>query len=492
MEANKGDEDCSRYRQAIEKGRKALHGVKLGACTVKDGVLWHGNQLWVPGNVALLLELIRESHDPSVCGHPGVARTVEILRRYYYWPNMHKVVKQYVRNCRTCNRSKAPRDTYNGLLVPSAIVDERWQDIAMDFIIGLLTAKGYNAICTLIDKLTKERHYAPCTTNDEGTTAEATAMILLNYLFRTHDIPKSITSNRGPQFIATVWKSLCRRLGIKCNLSIAFHSEIDGQTERANQDVETNLRKYCNYMQDDWPDWLPMAEFFDNDRLFEATKLTPFFANKGFHPRMAIGPDDIAYESTRERLLAKKAGDITGTMANILEFMKGNIKKVQAAMTAQANKHRKFVSYAKGDMVWLSSRNIKTIRPSKKLDDKMLGPYEVLKRVGAFYRLKLPPSMKIWNSFHPNLLRKNLDDLMDGQVPDAPRPVETDNGDEWLVDDILDSRYHGRGKRLQYRVKWNGFDRDHEWYNTDRGEFNNATDVVQEYHRKNLDKSGRR
>ena len=163
-------------------------------------------------------------------------------------------------------------------------------------------------------------------------------------------------------------------------------------------------------MQNDWPKWLVMTEFSDNDRLSEAIKLTPFYANKGFHPRMTFGPDTASYESTRERLLAAKVEDITGTMANILTYMRSNALRSKAVMSAKANKHRKPVRYAKGDMIWLSSRNIITVRPFKKLEDKMLGPFKVLRRIEISYKLELPEAMKVHDVFHPNLLRLNPED----------------------------------------------------------------------------------
>ena len=488
MEANKSSDECTEFRAAIAKGQKQYKGIKLAPCSVKHGVLYYGKRVWVPSDVQLLVDLIRESHDPPMCGHPGAFRTMQIISRYYYWPNMRTTVGQYVRNCHTCRRSKAPNDRYNGLLIPSAVPEQRWQDMAMDFITGLPESHGNNAICTMVDKLSKERHYAPCHAKDEGTSAEATAKILVQYVFRTHGLPTSITSDRGPQFVALVWKSFCRRLGIQCNLSTAFHPETDGQSESANKEIETHLRQYCNYMQDDWSEWLPMAEFADNNKVSSAIGMSPFFANKGFNPRMTIGPDETSYESTRERLLAAKAENITGTMENILKLLKGNLQRSKQAMTAQANKHRKLVRYSPGDKVWLSSNNITTVRPSRKLEDKMLGPFEVVKPIGTSYRLKLPSSMKVHPVFHTSLLRSDPNDPLPGQITDAPRPVETENGDEWLVDEILDSRRHHN--RLQYKVKWNGFERDNDWYNTDRNEFANAQDVVDNFHARYPHKAG--
>ncbi len=70
-------------------------------------------------------------------------------------------------------------------------------------------------------------------------------------VYRLHGLPSSIVSDRGSQFIFIMWKSLCKRLRITASLFTAYHPETDGQTERANQDVERGLRTYCNYMQND-------------------------------------------------------------------------------------------------------------------------------------------------------------------------------------------------------------------------------------------------
>ena len=481
LAANKADDDCRTYREALSQGLTLVDGVNLRDCQERDGALYYKNRLWVPADAPLLVDLLREIHEPPASGHPGFNRMEDLLRRDYYWPNMRKAVRRYVRNCHGCQRTKASRDRKNGLLTPLAIPLQRWTDISMDFITGLPDAHGHNAICTIIDRLSKERHYAPCTAEDEGTSAEATAKILIQYVFRTHGLPSSITSDRGPQFVSLVWQAFCRILGIKCKLSTAFHPETDGQTERANQDIERQLRQYCNYMQNDWDVWLPMAEFADNNAVSASTGLSPFFVNKGFHPRMSFSPDPTSYATTRERLLAAKAEDITGTMQNILNYVRDHADVAQKRMTAQANKHRKAVEYAEGDYVFLDRRNIKTARPSDKLDDKKLGPFKVLERRGNSYQLELPETMRIYDVFHCWLLRKNPCDPLEDQTNEPPGPVIVNENPEWEVDDILESRYHYN--RLQYRANWSGWPHDRTWYYADNGEFDNARDVVEDFHR---------
>ena len=119
---------------------------------------------------------------------------------------------------------------------------------------------------------------------------------------------------------------------------------------------------------------------------------------------MSFGPDPTSYEATRQHLQAQSARELTAKMDEILVFAKKHILEAQEVMSRQANKHRKDVDYEIGDMVFLNSRNIKTQRPSKKLDDKMLGPFKIIAKVGRAFRLELPRTMLIHNVFHPSLL----------------------------------------------------------------------------------------
>src|SRR5882672_2902721 len=78
---------------------------------------------------------------------------------------------------------------------------------------------------------------------------------------------------------------------MKLHFTSGYHPEGDGQTERTNQTLEQYLRVYCNYQQDNWSELLPLAEFTYNNTPSATTSITPFFANKGYHPNLTVHPE---------------------------------------------------------------------------------------------------------------------------------------------------------------------------------------------------------
>ncbi len=480
LETNEIDENCTLLREAIARDEAQYEGTKLRDCRVQNEILYRGDLLWISFDEHLQMKLIREVHDQPSIDHLEILRTMKAIRRYYYWLSMRKTIDRYIQNCYICQRSKALRNKFNELLHSLLILEQRWKNIVMNFIIGLPLSEGKNVILTVICRLSKKRHYISCSTDDEEITAEKTAELMLQWIYQIHDLLDFIVLNRDSQFIFILWKFLCKRLSINLRLFTAYHSQTDGQSERVNQNVERYLRFFCSYMQDDWAKLLLMVEFVDNNALFSVIFSTPFFLNKGFHPRMSFEPDTTEYESSRERLQAAKAENISEHMNKTLTFARESLAKTREQMVQQANKHRKEVDYEAGSKMFLNERNIVTARPFKKLDDKMLDLFTNLDLVDSSYKLELPETMRVHDVFHPGLLRPAVDDPLPGQKNEPPGSIVVNDEDEWEIDDILNSRRYRR--RLQYRVKWNGYDNDLNWYNADGDEFMNAQEVVDDFH----------
>lgn len=200
------------------------------------------------------------------------------------------MIKRFIGSCHVCKRSKAFHEAYSGGLKQLQVPTRPWTDVSVDFVVDLPKSKSasngvtYSNIMTVTDRLTKWRYYLPCNTVDAG----ASALFFHRHIFARHGLPQHISSDRGSQFLSVFWNTLCQRLGIKQQLSSAFHPETDGQSENTNQNMEQYLRAYCNYMQDDWVDRLPAAEFAANSDVSETTKVSPFYADYGTHPGFGL------------------------------------------------------------------------------------------------------------------------------------------------------------------------------------------------------------
>ncbi len=400
---------------------------------------------------------------------------------------MRKTIDRYIWNCYICQRSKTLRDKLNDLLQSLFISEQRWQNIVMNFIINLSDSYDYNAILTVICRLLKERHYISCITNDKDITVEKTAEMLLQWVYWTHDLSSFIVFNRDSQFIFILWKFLCKRLSISLRLFIIYHSQINDQSERVNQNVERYLRFFCSYMQNNWFKWLLMIKSVDNNVLSSVIFLILFFMNKSFHSRMSFDSDIIKYESIRERLQIARVEDIFNHMNKTLIFAREALIKTREQIMNQTNKHRKKINYEIESKMFLNKRNIIRARSFKKLNDKMLNSFQITNSVDSFYKFKLSETMHIHDVFHSELLHSAVDDSLSDQKNKSSRSIVINDEDEWKIDDILNFQRYRRW--LQYRVKWNDYDNDLNWYNADDDKFMNAQEMIDEFHIKYLRKA---
>jgi len=142
-------------------------------------------------------------------------------------------------------------------------------------------SNGMDAIVVIMDRFTKMIRLKVTTTN---ISSEGIARIYRDEIWKIHGVPRTILSNRGPQFASKFMEDFTKVLGTKRKLSMVYHPQTDGQTERINQEIGMFLRHYVNYKQDDWTEWLAMAEFVYNNKKHAATNKTPFELNFGRHP----------------------------------------------------------------------------------------------------------------------------------------------------------------------------------------------------------------
>ena len=176
---------------------------------------------------------------------------------------MATTVKEYVTRCDTCQRFKGSNAAPAGLLHPLETLSLPWEHISANFITDLPLFHGFDAILMVVDRFSKEVELIPCT---KACLALDTAKLFMHNVWKHHGLPRSITSDQGPQFAAQVMQEINKALGISTKLSMSFHLQTDGQTEIVNKEVQKFLWIYCFKKQDQWANWLAIAQFSINSK----------------------------------------------------------------------------------------------------------------------------------------------------------------------------------------------------------------------------------
>jgi hypothetical protein len=234
IDAQKNDEGMKHIREKIT-ARKAN-------CFQEDnqGVVWFNNRIVVPKNEEVRQQILDEAHLSRFSIHPGSTKMYQDLKQHYWWTKMNIEIARYVARCDTCRRVKAIHLKAAGPLQSLPIPTWKWEDISMDFIVGLpKIAKGYDSIWVIVDRLTKIAHFLPV--RAKYTVATYAALYIARIL-SLHGIPKTIVLDRGSQFVSKFWEELHKSLGTKLLHSSAYHPQTSGQTERVNQILEDMLR----------------------------------------------------------------------------------------------------------------------------------------------------------------------------------------------------------------------------------------------------------
>ncbi|KAH9762794.1 hypothetical protein KPL70_000939 [Citrus sinensis] len=276
--------------------------------------------------------IMSEAHGGTEGGHSGVRKTLDRVKRSFYWKRMQREICSFVAACDNCQRNKHENVLSPGLLQPLPIPEHNWTDISMDFIEGLPKSSGKQIIFVVVDRLSKYAHFMPLS---HPYTALDVAQLFLDNVYKLHGLPNSIVSDRDKVFTSTFWQSLT-----------AYHPQTDGQTEVVNKCLEQYLRCMVGDRPKEWVKWLPLAEWWYNTSYHLSTRMTPFEAVYGRPP-----PSYIAYipgTSTVATVdLSLKDRDA------MIRLLKANLVDAQARMKLYADKKKSERKFEVGDMVFL-------------------------------------------------------------------------------------------------------------------------------------------
>jgi len=389
---------------------------------------------------------------------------------------MRPYVRSYVQSCTTCGRNKPRRHKPYGTLQPLPVPLRPWESINMDFIEQLPESSSNTSILVIVERLTRQAVFIPC---HGKLTSEELARVFLTHVFAKHGAPTNVSTDRGSEFVSHFFHTLGDLLGIKMHHTSGHHPEANGQAERTNQTLEQYLRIYCNYNQDNWAELLPLAEFTYNNTPNDSTGESPFYLSKGYHPAITTHPErDFANARAHDLVV-----DIHALQTDLRE----QISIAQATYSAQANRRRTPApEFAIGDKVYVEAKHIRTTRPTRKLAERFLGPFEILAQPSRqSFTIDLPDYLR---QVHPVFHVSQLEPAPPNDIPNRliapPEPVVIEGEDEYELAEILHSKIDRRRRcPLVFHVRWTGYEGTrNEYSDAPAHDLEHSETLVQEFY----------
>jgi hypothetical protein len=362
---------------------------------------------------------------------------------------MNEWIVQYVKGCAKCQQNKnlTKRTKVPLYRIPMPTDALPFQIIAMDLITQLLTSNRYNAILTIVDHgCTRAAVFLPCRTT---VTGQEVAKLYYDNIYRWFSLPSKVISDRDPQFTSLFAKALAQQLGIKQNMSLAFHPQTDGLSERTNQWVEQYLCLTINSAQTDWSNWLGIATMVHNNHKNATINITPSEALLGYTPclhPMDPPPSLNQHVEDRKQTALKRR-------AQAIEAINRTARQMPPPQ------------FQTGQEVWLEAKNLQLPFQTPKLAPKRHGPFCITKQISPVaYQLQLPDAWKVHNVFHASLLTAYHKTPQHGPNYIKPPPELIEGEHKYEVEAIVNHHLYGRKKTLQYLLKWKGYPHaDNTW-----------------------------
>jgi hypothetical protein len=442
------DEEVQKIKQGLEERNPKYD------CFRRDdkGVVWFGPRLVVPRDLDLKKEILDEAHLSKFTIHPGSTKMYRDLRENFWWSNMKGEIAEYVSRCDTCQRIKASHLNTAGQMQPLSIPTWKWDDISMDFIVGLpLTPRKHDSIWVIVDRLNKTAHFIPVHTT---YSAERYAENYIDLVVRLHGVPKTILSDRGTQFVARFWAQVHESLRTKLIHSSSYHPQTDGQTERVNQIVEDMLRACVIHFDKSWDKCQALAEFAYNNSYQASLKMAPFEALYGRRCRTPLNRLQAGERTLFGPKLVQEAEEK-------VSVIRENLRAAQMRQKSYHDKAKAPREFEVGNYVYLNvspTKGVQRFGVKGKLAPRYIGPYEVTEKFGTVaYHIRLPDRLSaVHDVFHVSQLKK-CEQIPEAQIiEETNAEIELDLSLAEYPMIVLDhkERQTRRQKVNMYKVQW--------------------------------------
>ncbi|MCH84618.1 hypothetical protein A2U01_0005450, partial [Trifolium medium] len=385
---------------------------------VLNDLVFFKGKLFLPSGSPLKQTLLEEFHASLIGGHSGIHRTFGRLQENVFWFGMRKDVEDFVKACVVCQQTKSATHAPYGLLQPLPIPEKVWEDISMDFIVGLPSFQTHTVILVVVDRLSKAAHFGMLSTH---YTAARVAELFAIMVCKLHGMPRSIVSDRDPVFLSHFWQELFRLSGTKLRMSTAYHPQSDGQTEIVNKILQQYLRCFVHNKPKQWGLYLHWAEWHYNSATHTTTGLSPFQVVYGRPPPALTNyvPGSTQLQAVEATLLDRDT---------MLQELKNKLLKAQVVM--------------------------------KEIADQSRIPHKFVVGEVAF-ELELPPTSKIHPMFHVSQLKPCFGDV--NPIMDLPAEA-VDNQPLIQPLSMMDWKWHDESQEWQVLIQWEGlFPEDSTW-----------------------------
>jgi len=402
------------------------------------------------------MEILTLEHAPAHAGHPGANKMYVSMRRFFYWESMVADVYAYVANCGTCSKGRVGgrRRTNPLRLFPQT---EPLSAVCLD-LLGPLpkTAMGNRYLLVMMDRFSKLTRVVAIPRED----AETVASTFCDTWVASYCPPDTLLTDNGPQLTSTLFQGDCRLMGITNLYSTTYHPQTQGKVERYNRTIVAQLEAYVEDHQDTWDELVSVRTLAHNSRPQQSTGVAPLeFVVPERVRTLALErlPKD-PYPETVPRTAREEREQQRGQLRNLITQVRAALATVQRRYKRNFDKPVRPVNKAFkiGDWVFVDAHDT----DRRKLDHKLVGPFEVVRTDGHTYTLLvdgLPDTVSsdlvTWapppTGQEPNVDGWTVPDAVvpDGHGPDGPALV----WDRFLTHEVDDE-----GK-LWLTVRWWGY-----------------------------------
>ena len=344
---------------------------------VRQGILYRKKQMQAEDQESsaqvVVPQKLREGifhqlHSSRTGGHLGINRTMDNIRRRFYWPRCKSDVRLWCQRCRVCAQIKAgPGFRATMQHVPTG---SRFDRVYLD-ILGELpeTAQGNKYILVVTDGFTKWTQAIPLANQTALTVADA----MMTHVISLFGVPKQIHTDQGRNFESGLFKEICELLGIEKSRTTPYRPQSDGQTERFNRTLQQMLKAYVGQARDDWDDHLPYVMMAYRATIHDSTRLTPnlmFLGTENLPIDLTMGPPP----QSRHQCPIEYVEWVKQAITKAHEAARIALGKSTVRQKRGYDLRAKPVRYAVGDFVW------RWYPPSanRKLGKGWIGPYKVV------------------------------------------------------------------------------------------------------------------